>query len=89
MLPGLEGVFLPTGKAGRWRGPEQLTLAYLTPDQAAQPGWRILRRGILVAVCDQPPPAVLPTAAGMPVWRRGLWENAPDLRGGFVVLDFW
>ena len=22
------------------------------------------------------------------VWRRGLWENSPELRGGFVVLDF-
>ena len=89
MLPGLEGVFVPAGRKDRWSGPAQLSLSYVTPQQAPVPGWRILRCGVLVAVCDQDPPAVLPTPAGLHVWRRGLWPNSPEIRGGLVVWDFW
>ena len=89
MLPGLEGVFLPAERANCWSGPEELSLAYVGPMQAPLPGWRILRRGVLLAVCDQAPPAKLPTPAGLHVWRRGLWPNSPEIRGGLVVWDFW
>ena len=85
MLPGLEAVFVPAGRADRWSGPDHLTLAYLGPTAAPLAGWRILQRGVLIAVFDQPPPAELPTPAGLHVWRRGLWPNSPEIRGGLVV----
>ena len=87
MLPGLEGIFEPTDKQDRWRGPNDLALAFMNASQTSDPGWRILRRGVLIATCNQALPGVLPAADSL--WRTGLWPTSPELGGGFVVLDFW
>ena len=87
MLPGLETIFLPESE-DRWRGAHGLSLAFLSSQQTTDPGWRVLRRGILQATCTQSLPGVLPRPGS--VWRTGLWPTSAELEGGgLVVLDFW